>query len=35
MRKDESKFITKFFSEPGTQKKNNDYFGFDYNKPLY
>ena len=28
MRKDESKFITKFFSEPGTQKKNNDYFGF-------
>ena len=28
MRKEESKFTTKFVSEPGTKPKNNDYFGY-------
>ncbi len=28
MRKEESKFITGFFSEAGTKSKNNDYFGY-------
>lgn len=28
MRKNEAKFITKFFSEKGTKKYNNDYFGY-------
>ena len=28
MRKEEAKFETRFFSETGTQSKNNDYFGY-------
>lgn len=28
MRKKESKFVTKFISEIGTKKRNNDYFGY-------